>query len=257
MTKKRRKLKPLGRTILICLEVCLAVVFLFSSYMAYQAWHMYKEAGTEYEEITETAVIRKEVKNDNTDTVEIDDSVDFEALEEINPDIVAWITLEDSMINYPVVQGEDNAYYLEHLFTRKVNHLGCVFMDYRTAADFSDYHTPLYAHHSQNGAMFAGIEKYKAQSFYETHKKIRLQTPAGEYTLEPYTGLVLNAEVDFLQLNFNSPEEFVRYANQWNNDSTFASGITITEDDRIVTLITCTADYENARYALFCRLTEN
>ena len=257
MTNKRRKLKPLGRIILICLEVCLAVVFLFSSYMAYQAWYMYKEADTEYEEITETVIIRKETHNVNDTAVEIDDSVDFKALEEINPDIVAWITLEDSMINYPVVQGEDNAYYLEHLFTRKVNHLGCVFMDYRTAADFSDYHTPLYAHHSQNGAMFAGIEKYKAQSFYETHKKIRLQTPAGEYTLEPYTGLVLNAEVDFLQLNFNSPEEFVRYANQWNNDSTFASGITITEDDRIVTLITCTADYENARYALFCRLTEN
>ena len=80
---------------------------------------------------------------------------------------------------------------------------------------------------------------------------------SGEYTLEPYTGLVLNAEVDFLQLNFSSPQEFVNYANQWNGVSTFSSGITITEDDRIVSLITCTADYQNARYALFCRLTEN
>ncbi len=255
MTKKRRKLKPFGRILILCLEVCLAVVFLFSSYKTYQAWHMYREAGTEYEEITETAVIKKETHNVTGE--EVDDSVDFKALEEINPDIVAWITLEDSRINYPVVQGDDNAYYLEHLFTRKTNHLGCVFMDYRNSADFSDYHTPLYAHHSQNGAMFAGIEKYKTQSFYETHKKIRLQTPAGEYTLEPYTGLVLNAEVDFLQLNFSSPQEFVNYANQWNGVSTFSSGITITEDDRIVSLITCTADYQNARYALFCRLTEN
>ena len=90
----------------------------------------------------------------------------------------------------------------------------------------------------------------------ETHKSFTLRTPAGEYVLEPYTGLVLDATEAFLRIDFNDVYDFVNYANMYNGQSTFRSDITIDEEDRVVALLTCTADFDTARYVLFCRLSK-
>lgn len=74
-------------------------------------------------------------------------TVDFAALTEINPDIVAWIYIEGTEINYPVVQGIDNQYYLKHLFNGKWNSSGCIFLDSRNTPDFSDRRSIIYGHH--------------------------------------------------------------------------------------------------------------
>ncbi len=247
----KRKLSRFGRAVFIGIEAVLMVSILFFSWRIYTILQGYHQGNSVYEDLT----VYTEAGRTDLPAAE-DNGIDFAALAEINPDIVAWITLEDSMINYPVVQGTDNAYYLEHLFNHEVNHMGCVFMDYRSTPDFSDYVTPLFAHHSSNGAMFAGIEKYKKQEFYETHKSFTLRTPAGEYILEPYTGLVLDATEAFLRIDFNDVYDFVNYANMYNGQSTFRSDITIDEEDRVVALLTCTADFDTARYVLFCRLSK-
>ena len=247
----KRKLSRFGRAVFIGIEAVLMVSILFFSWRIYTILQGYHQGDSVYEDLT----VYTEAGRTDLPAAE-DNGIDFAALAEINPDIVAWITLEDSMINYPVVQGTDNAYYLEHLFNREVNHMGCVFMDYRSRPDFSDFVTPLYAHHSSNGAMFAGIEKYKRQDFYETHKSFTLRTPEGEYLLEPYTGLVLDAAEAFLRIDFTDVNDFVSYANMFNGQSTFRSDITIGEDDRVAVLLTCTADFDTARYVLYCRLSK-
>lgn len=73
--------------------------------------------------------------------------VDFAALRETNPDIVAWIYIEGTKINYPIVQGEDNSYYLKHLFSGEWNGSGCIFLDFRNDASFADRHSIIYGHH--------------------------------------------------------------------------------------------------------------
>ena len=89
-----------------------------------------------------------ETQPDEDDTIWPE--VDFVVLRETNPDIVAWIYIEGTKINYPIVQGEDNRYYLKHLFSGEWNGSGCIFLDFRNDASFADRHSIIYGHHMKN-----------------------------------------------------------------------------------------------------------
>ena len=110
--------------------------------------------------------------------------VDFAALREINPDIVAWIYIEGTKINYPIVQGEDNSYYLKHLFSGEWNGSGCIFLDFRNDASFADRHSIIYGHHMKNGTMFTDLDKYKKQEFFDEHPVALLLTPDKNYKVK-------------------------------------------------------------------------
>lgn len=110
--------------------------------------------------------------------------VDFAALESINSDCVAWIRIDGTEIDYPVVQGHDNSFYLKHLFDGEWNGAGCIFLDSRVNPDLSDRHSVLYGHHMKNGTMFSDIAKYKDQTFYENHTTGMILTPTENYRIE-------------------------------------------------------------------------
>lgn len=176
--------------------------------------------------------------------------VEFEALRDINPEIVGWIYVEGTGINYPVVQSGDNSYYLYRLFNGESNGAGSIFMDYRNASGLTDRHTVLYGHHMKNGSMFAAITDYKEQAFYEEHPTGILLTPGGNYTLEFFAGYVSNLNDDCWKLQFESDAEFAAWAEDAVDKSTFESPVVPTARDRIVTLSTCTYEYNDARYVL-------
>jgi len=182
-------------------------------------------------------------------------TVDFEALQAINPDIVAWIFIEGTNIHYPVVQGADNSYYLNRLFDGSYNGAGSIFMDYRNKGDLSGRNTVLYGHHMQNGTMFNHITKYKDQSFYDAHPVCLVMTPDGNYKLEFFAGFVTNLNTDAWKLEFESDGEFGAWLEQAMASSSFQSKIRPTPQDRVVTLSTCTYEYDDARYVLLGILT--
>ena len=95
--------------------------------------------------------------------------VDFNKLEEINPDVIAWIEIPGLEISYPVVQGRDNDYYLHHLITGENHKSGSIFMDFHNQEDLSDRNTIIYGHNMKDGSMFGGLKKYRDPSFYEEH----------------------------------------------------------------------------------------
>ena len=179
--------------------------------------------------------------------------VDFETLQAINPDIIAWIYIEGTAINYPVVQGEDNSYYLKHLADGSYNGSGAIFMDYRNDSDFSDTHTIIYGHHMKNGTMFSGLDGYKRQEFYDEHPVALIMTPERNYKVEFFAGYVANVEADAWQLNFTleSKEQWISAA---KSKSCFESNIAPTVTDNIVTLSTCSYEFNNARFVLIGRL---
>ena len=90
--------------------------------------------------------------------------VDFEALRQQNPDIIAWIYSTDTPINYPVVQSEDNSYYLRRLIDGTRNTAGTIFADFRNAPDFSDRNTLVYGHNMKNNPMFGTLSEYRKQA---------------------------------------------------------------------------------------------
>lgn len=175
--------------------------------------------------------------------------VDFDALREVNPDIVAWIYLEDSVINYPVVQGDDNDYYLSHMFEGSWNGAGTIFLDSRNEGDFSDRHSVIYGHHMQNGSMFAALDDYKRQEFYDTHPTILLITPEKNYKIEMFSAYVASINDEAWELGFTQAG-FEAWLTETKGNSCFSSSVTPEATDRIVTLSTCSYEFDNARFVV-------
>ena len=116
--------------------------------------------------------------------------VDFDTLQSINPDVIGWLYGPDTGVNYPVVQGDDNAFYLTHLYDRSANSAGSLFLDYRAGALAGSRHWVIYGHYMNNGTMFADLLKYKEQSYYEEHPEFFLILPEGRYRVDLFSGYV-------------------------------------------------------------------
>lgn len=180
--------------------------------------------------------------------------VDFEALAEINPDIVGWLYLANSKINYPIVQ-RDNEYYLKRLFTGEYNAGGCIFLDERNAADFSDDHSILYGHHMKDGSMFAGITAFQEQAYYDAHPTALLITPEGTYKIQFFSCYVADTQASAWDLSFTG-DGFGEWLDEIARKSYFRANVQPNAEDRILTLSTCAYDFENARFVLHGVITE-
>lgn len=174
--------------------------------------------------------------------------IDFEALRAHNPDSVGWISIKDTAIDYPVVQGRDNEYYLDHLFSGAYGIAGSIFMEVTNAPDFSDRNTIIFGHHMKNGSMFAGLDKYRSQDYYEQHPSGALYTPAGDYVVEWFAGYAITAAP--LPIGFGSETDFMDYVEQAFRQSHFKADVDVLPTDRIVTLCTCSYVSDDARYIL-------
>ena len=161
--------------------------------------------------------------------------------------------MEDTPINLPIVQAEDNDYYLRRLIDGTWNSSGTLFADYRNAADFSDSNTIIYGHNMKNKGMFGTLSNYKEQSYYDEHPIMWLLTPDGNYKVELIAGYVTSSTSEIYSIG-NTEEEMFALAEQSIEKSTFASDFQVSQGDRFVTLSTCSYEYDNARYVLIGRL---
>ena len=182
--------------------------------------------------------------------------IDFKALQQVNPQIIGWIYSPDTAINYPVVQGDDNEYYLHHLADSTWNSSGCPFLDVKNRADFSDENSIIYAHHMQNGTMFAGITWYAEQDYFEQHPVLYLITKEHRYMLEPFAGYTTTMDSSAYMLTFSDRHEFAEWIREVSKKSDFRAALTISTHDRILTLSTCAYSFQDARYVLHCRMKE-
>lgn len=117
---------------------------------------------------------------------------------QINEDIVAWIQIPGIGVDYPVVQGEDNEYYLHHTFRKEVNKAGSIFLDYRNRADFTEQRVIIYGHNMKDGSMFHVLRKFQDIDFYREHEEIWLYLPNGStqvYEIVEYEEVRTTGEV--------------------------------------------------------------
>jgi sortase B len=189
---------------------------------------------------------------DGMQAAEITLDIDFDYLTNENEDIKAWIYCPDTVINYPVLQAQDNEFYLHRLTNKTYNSAGSLFIDCKNSPDFSDYLTIIYGHHMKNGSMFGGISNYKKQEYYDEHPKLYLATPELSYTVDLIAGFVTDAvsETYIIPENVDERDEFLSAAIK---KSTFDADMEISdlsEDDRLVMLSTCSYEYENARFVV-------
>lgn len=179
--------------------------------------------------------------------------VDFDYLKEESEEIVAWLYLEGSIINYPVAQAADNQYYLNHLPDGTQNSSGTLFVDYRNSDDFSDWNTVIYGHNMKNDTAFGTLDLYKEPEYYAENPVMWLLTPEETYKLELIAGYVTPSDSQ-VYLQDLTQEQQMKVVMEAVEKSTFDSGIVPLPGDRFVTLSTCSYEYSDARYVLIGRL---
>lgn len=188
------------------------------------------------------------VKEDGEEAAPI--SVNFESLLQENSDVVGWLYSEDTVINYPVVQGSDNSYYLHRMLDGSYSSSGCIFMDYQCASDFSYDNSILYGHNMKNGSMFQSLLEYGNQEYYDEHPVMYLLTPEQNYAVKLVAGFVTDSTSWVYTIQFGSEESKMEYLEKAIASSTFTSSVTPTAEDRLLTLSTCSYDYDEARYVV-------
>ena len=237
------------------LFVCAGGLLLCSGLFLRQ-WMEYRAGEQAYQALTDSVVTQpSSLQPERSEYSEPVPDIDFEALERINLEVVGWLYLPDTAISYPVAQGENNTYYLKHLFDGTPNSAGSLFLDSRCHG-FEGKNSVIYGHYMKNGTLFASLSEYQDQEYYEAHPNVYLITPEGVLTVQLFSAYIAGAEDDAWQLDFDTEEEYGIWLEGLQDRSCFVCGIAPTTSDRVVTLSTCNYTFENARFVCHGRILE-
>lgn len=182
----------------------------------------------------------------NTESGGESKKINWEKLKKINPDIVGWIYVKDTPIDYPVVKGNSNQEYLHQDFYKKYSYGGCVFADAKCDIS-SSQNVVIYGHHMRNGSMFASLTKFRDSHFAKTHK-IFFYTPEKTYQLNVFSAYAME-EVPSLPINFSSKENLIQYTQELvsKSDVSAKEERVTRKDHRIFTFVTCSYEGDNYR----------
>lgn len=175
-----------------------------------------------------------------------------EGLQETYPDAIGWIYIPDTNINYPIMQGEDNHFYLTHGADGRSLKCGCIELDFRCESGFRNNFNILYGHNMKNGSMFANVCKFKNKDFYDSHPYGWVYTADSVYRLD-FFSVAVTDWYDEIYNGFRSLDEWTPHLKEI---SRIYENIELTEQDRLVLLSTCSYEFENARTVLTGRLVE-
>lgn len=253
-TQKKHTGKSYLRTIGMLL--CLAV-FLFASWKVLNIMGEYKEAEDTYDEVTEQFTDMTQTQSD-VQKQELPE-IDFDGLIEINDDVKAWIYIEGTDVNYPVLQGIDNNQYLFQSYKKKYLTAGSIYIDYRCDDDFSDKHTVVYGHNMKNGTMFGQMDKYKTDEYLKEHPYVYIIMPDGTWKkYQVFGAYIADVFGQTFILPANDEVEMYNLRKLIKNENLIKNPpVTPEEGQKIMTLSTCTEDSDDYnRFVISCVLVE-
>lgn len=176
-------------------------------------------------------------------------SVDFDGLCRENPDIVGWIYCEDTPVNYPVLQGEDNKKYLSVQPDGRTSGSGSVFIDCNCDREFISDNTIMYGHNLKN-KMFASLSRYSNQAYYDKHSVMWLLTPGENYKIELFAAFVIKDGGWIYVIDLPFPGDWDEFTESCRKASIIRPSFQPEQDDRLITLSTCDYSFDNARYVV-------
>ena len=186
---------------------------------------------------------------------------EYAELYEMNQDLVGWISIEDTRVNYPVVQSPDEPnFYLKHGFDKSETDYGCPYV-----AEICDVSKPsdnliIYGHHKKNGSMFSDLKKFRNKSFWENHKTFRFDTLYEKQTYEIIavfkTVVYTRSTGEFRYYQFSdaeTPEQFDAYIAKCKAKALYDTGVTAQYGDKLITLSTCEYSNKNGRLVVVAK----
>ena len=243
--------------------VIASIAALTAAFMIFKTARDYKAASDEYDSLrqyaseevnaTETAEKvsdikpieleeaeeRKELKSNENREDFPEMEVDFKALREKNPDTVGWLYVGSCGISYPIVQGEDNDYYMNHTFEGTVNSSGAIIMDYRDDKYLKDWNTFIYGHNMKNGSMFGSLKKLlNDETLYDTDPYIYVYLPGYIYRYKIFS-YYKDKPDSKMYWTADTLQEYRQYIRDALSLSVRDLGVETSEENNMVTLVTC------------------
>ena len=222
------------------INLILISIIIFSSYNIYIKLSEYKKADN----------VCKNIKKINQST---DKNKDDE-LSAINSEYKFWLKVDNTNIDYPVVQSKDNDFYLTHDFNKNPLASGSIFMDYRNNFE-KDNSIIVYGHNMKNKTMFAQLTKFKDKNFFNENNLIKVEYKNNTYIYEVFSVYTadLNNE-DYLKVDFKDENDYKKYINYIKDKSLYKKDLELNSNDNLITLYTCSYEFENARTIIHGKL---
>lgn len=241
-------------------------VFLYSGYLLAQYLYTYVESASalkETQQMYETALEdTKQVAGTEPTVQEDADGLtmrpQFEELDKVNHDIVGWVSVEGTKLHNPVLQAEDNDYYLNRNFTRESSRAGSVFMDFRNDITDMSRNTVLYGHAMRNDTMFGSLKKFGDQDYADEHPVIYVDTLYEGYDIEVFAAYETTIDFYYIETDFATNEAFETFLGEVESRSLIDMPVEVGQDDRIVTLSTCnnSVNSKDKRYVVQGKLVK-
>ncbi len=185
---------------------------------------------------------------------------DYAYLYATNDDFVGWLTIPNTNLDVQIVQYSDNDYYLYRDFYEKGSRYGTPYMDYRNDPKDLDDNTVIYGHHMTDGLMFSNLDKYKTLEGYKESPIINFSTLYEDYQFKVVSVMITtgntadNGGFNYMISNFSSDDKFNSYVNEIRTRSLINTNVAVNPDDKLITLVTCSHDFDDARLVVVGRM---
>lgn len=245
---------------IVIFVLCLCVLGI-SAFKLYDIQNNYEEGDAVYNSIADEVVTvlpveeeteQKDTKDKKKTKLDPMISVDLKALKQKNEDIIGWLYIPNSVISYPLLQGENNDTYLHQTYNKQQSFFGSIFIDYRNNSNLQDAHTIIYGHNMKNGSMFGTLKRYSDKAFYKEHKNIYIYTEKGTHKYQVFSYHVADATGKIYRVSFedeNALEDYLKLAKQ---SSYLDTGVEVGTSDKTITLSTCTSN-ESSRFVVHAK----
>jgi sortase B len=227
----------------------LMVTLLIGGYGLWDTWYVYRNAGVNAELL----------KYKPTATGEDAPNPTLEEMQKINKDVCAWLTVDDTNIDYPVVQGETNLEYLNWAVDGSFSLSGSIFLDYRNSNDFSDAYSLVYGHYMEGEVMFGEIPDFLESDYFKSHTTGTLFTIEHTYDIEWFACEKTDAydKMIYYPTAYTDEASMTKLLSYLEDSATQYRDIDVSASDRLIALSTCSAADTDGRVILIGRLSRN
>lgn len=249
-TKLRRRCNYIMRKIVYTIITILLIgLVLISSYLIFKEKKQNEKQENTFEDLIE--IVEENIENQE------ERKIDINKLYEENKDIVGWLKIDNTTINYPIMQNiNDPNYYLRRDFYKNYSSYGTPYM--AKQCNLNSDNIVIYGHHMKNNKMFGELEKYKSKNFYNNHKIITFTTLEKEYSYEIFavfktTVYTKNTFRYYENINFENKKMYNDFINICKDKSLYQTGIEIKDKEKLITLSTCEYSNKNSRLVIVAR----
>ena len=255
--KRRRRIRRI--TTALCTLLAVGSLGYFAGY-----YYLTDKSDSQFEELAELKrrePVSTQIRVNKTGDREVPEILDeYKNLYNKNKSIIGWLKIDDTIIDYPVMQSPDYEYYLDHNFNQEYDKNGSIFMDPACDVLKPSTNLILYGHHMKSGNMFGKLDLYASEKYMKEHGRIRFDTiyEKAEYQVMYVfrDSLKQDTEITFKYYQFidaNSPEEFTSNMLAMEEMSLYDTGITASYGDRLLTLSTCDSSEEDGRFVVVAK----